>query len=271
MNSPIIGLSAWTRSLDTREGHGERHYSIGGVYVEAVTDAGGVPVVLPSIDPGFAIQAVSRLDAVIISGGNDIDPALYGATIDGSVDPDPPRDAWELALIHAARTLGVPLLGICRGAQLLNVAYGGTLIQHIWDARDDHPALWIGQTKKIATGMHEVEFEPDSRFAAIYGTERRTVNSLHHQALDRIGRGLRVVGTAPDGTVEAIEAVDGWEALAVQWHPERLDLADERPLFEAFVRLASERSQRASAGQVPSDVSQWRSVPQPLRWGAAAG
>ena len=98
------------------------------------------------------------------------------------------------------------------------------------------------------------------------------VNSLHHQALDRIGRGLRVVGTAPDGTVEAIEAIDGWEALAVQWHPERLDLADERPLFEAFVRLASERSQRAaSAGLVPPDVWQRRSASQPTRWGAAAG
>jgi putative glutamine amidotransferase len=239
MPCPIIGISAWTRSLSTSLGDGERHYSVATEYVDAVTAAGGVPVVLPSIDPSFAADAVARLDGVIISGGNDIDPARYGAGIDGSVDLDPRRDAWEFALTHAARELDVPLLGICRGAQVLNVAHGGSMVQHIWDSRDDHPGLWDPETRKLTTWMHEVEFLPDSRLASIYGKDRRIVNSLHHQALDRIGDGLRVVATATDGTVEAIEANGGWDALGVQWHPERLDLADERPLFEAFVQLAS--------------------------------
>lgn len=238
MPAPIIGISAWTRSIDTSLGDGQRHYSLGAEYVDAVTDAGGVPVVLPSIDPSFAAGTVARLDGVIISGGNDIDPARYGAPIDGSVDLDPPRDAWEFALTRAARDLDVPLLGICRGAQVLNVAHGGSMVQHIWDARDDHPDLWNPETRKLTTWMHEVEFLPDSRLASIYGKDRRVVNSLHHQALDAIGAGLRVVATAFDGTVEAIEAIGGWEAIGVQWHPERLDLSDERPLFESFVEAA---------------------------------
>ncbi len=242
MPSPIIGISAWTRSLSTSLGDGERHYALACQYVDAVTDAGGVPVVLPTIDPGFAVDTVSRLDGVVISGGNDIDPARYGAPIDGSVDLDPARDAWEFALTGAARALNMPLLGICRGAQVLNVASGGTMVQHIWDARTDHPALWNAETRKLNTWMHEVEFLPDSRLASIYGKDRRIVNSLHHQALDRIGDGLRVVATAQDGTVEAIEATSGWDALGVQWHPERLDLSDERPLFEAFIRLAASRT-----------------------------
>lgn len=242
MAAPLIGISAWTRAIDTVLGDGERHATLGTEYVTAVTAVGGIPVILPTVDARLASEAVARLDGVIVSGGNDVDPASYGAAIDGSVELDPARDAWEMAVIRAASRLGVPLLGICRGAQVLNVAHGGTLTQHIWDRRPDHPALDDPDTHKLRTGHHEVTIDPDSILGRVYGKDRRTVNSLHHQAIDRLGRGLRVSATSSDGTIEALEATGGWVALAVQWHPERLDLSDEMVLFEAFVALAASRA-----------------------------
>ena len=238
MTQPIIGISAWTHQFDTTLGDNERHYSIAAGYVAGITDAGGIPVVLPAIDPSFAPGTVSGLDALVVSGGADIDPAQYGEENTRSVKIDAGRDAWELALTTEARRTHTPFLGVCRGHQILNVASGGTLDQHVW-GRADHPPLWNEDKTRLTTWMHEVTFEAGSRVAEVYGKDRRMVNSLHHQAVERVGTHLAVTGTAGDGTVEVLESTNDWWALGVQWHPERLDLADERPLFEALVRAAT--------------------------------
>jgi putative glutamine amidotransferase len=151
----------------------------------------------------------------VMTGGADVDPSWYDA------EPHPElgetelhRDTWELALLRAAVDQGKPVLAICRGMQLVNVAFGGTLIQHL-DESELH-AEWV-QPRDLL--KHDVVFEPGSLPARIYGTERWRVNTLHHQAVDRPGKGVRIVGRAPDGVAEALE-VDGAAVLAVQWHPE---------------------------------------------------
>jgi putative glutamine amidotransferase len=185
-------------------------------------------MLLPSIDPAFADLAVSRIDGLVISGGGDIDPARYGQANTESSEIDAVRDAWELALVGAARRRNIPLLGICRGLQILNVGMGGTLRQHVWGS-DDHIHLWNEDRTHLASGHHDVALGGILR--EVYGKDRRRVNSLHHQAIDSLGEELEVVATASDGVVEAVASIGEWPALAVQWHPERLDLADEQPLF----------------------------------------
>lgn len=128
------------------------------------------------------------------------------------------------------------MLGVCRGLQVLNVALGGTLHQHVWDS-DEHTHLWNADRTHLATGHHDVALNGTLR--EIYGKDARRVNSLHHQSIDRIGRGLEVAATAPDGRIEAAASTEPWPAIGVQWHPERLDLADEQPLF----RWITEQSQ----------------------------
>lgn len=223
---PVIGLSCWERSLDTTLASGERHHLLSSSYTIALTTAGATPLMLPSIDPAFADLAVSRIDGLVISGGGDIDPARYGQTNTDSSEIDPIRDAWELALVEAATRRNIPVLGICRGLQILNVGLGGTLRQHVWGSQD-HVHLWNEDRTHLASGYHDVALEGVLR--ELYGKDRRRVNSLHHQAIDELGAGLKVVATAPDGVVEAIASVGDWPALAVQWHPERQ--LDEEPLF----------------------------------------
>lgn len=227
--------------MDTALGLAEVHYSIAADYVNAVVESGGLPIVLPTVDPSKAAAYIAGLDGLIVSGGNDIEPARYGAEVDGSIDPDPARDHWEIALVAAARSAGVLLLGICRGIQILNVAFGGTLKQHIWDTRADHPGLHRPGQILLETASHEIDLVPGSRIASIYGRNSRVVNSWHHQALGVLGDGLEVTARAPDGTIEAVESIDGL-VIGVQWHPERMDLAEERPLFEALVEQAAAAS-----------------------------
>jgi putative glutamine amidotransferase len=173
-----------------------------------------------------------------------VDPARYGEERSarcGAVEAE--RDAWELALVEAAMAAGLPLLGICRGIQVLNVARGGTLIQ---DLEAGGAAVGGGhQRDDVARGVtvHSVSLEPGSLAASLYGTLRQ-VNSLHHQAVDRLGAGLVASGHAPDGTVEALE-MPGALVLGVQWHPEMLLDAQPDPGFVWLVARASERSVRS--------------------------
>ena len=180
-------------------------------YVDMVAAAGGAPVLLPSIPA--AADAVAALDALVVTGGPDVDPAAYGAA------PHPrtvvarrEREEAELLMLRRALDRGIPLLGVCRGLQVLNVALGGTLVQHVPDA--------------VAPKT------PGSRVAAAVGA-RTLVQCHHHQAVDRLGDGLVVSGRAADGVVEAVEQPDGPFTVGVQWHPEQ-DAADVR-LFAAFV------------------------------------
>jgi putative glutamine amidotransferase len=218
-------------------------------YTSAVERAGGVPLVVPPIDALDPETAADRLltvaDGLLLTGGEDVDPAHYGAAPHPATQPpDPRRDATELALVRAARARGVPVLAICRGVQVLNVAFGGTLVQ---DLPSEHPSA-VAHDPRTGRDQrsHPIAVAPDSRLAAALGTTALTTNSLHHQAPDACGAGLRVVATAPDGVVEGLEwTTSDWWALGVQWHPEELTATDEpwdRSLFAAF--LAAVRSRR---------------------------
>ena len=187
-------------------------------YNEAVAQLGGLPLMVGNLDPALAGEYLADADGLILTGGVDVDPSFYGEEphpMLGIVDL--PRDHFELALYHAARARGVPVLGVCRGHQLINVAAGGTLVQHL-------PALGkTVQHEQMEIGgapSHGVALEPGSRLAHAFNAERVRTNSYHHQAVDRVGDGLRVVGRSADGIVEAIEQTEGSFVLGVQWHPE---------------------------------------------------
>jgi putative glutamine amidotransferase len=204
--------------------------ALGMTYLRAIEAAGGMPVVLPPL--GDAEELLDRLDGVCLSGGPDLDPDAYGA-VERHVElgpTEPSLDAFELALARAADARGIPVLGICRGAQALNVARGGTLHQHVPAHRQTEPAT--------AT-THSVVVEAGSRLAQLLGTRPLRVNSFHHQAVDALGHGLRAVAHAADGTIEAIEAPGARFLLGVQWHAEGLVAAPRhRVLFEALVVAA---------------------------------
>jgi gamma-glutamyl-gamma-aminobutyrate hydrolase PuuD len=201
-------------------------------YVDSVTAAGGVPLVLPPV-PGIE-AAVARLDALVVSGGPDIDPARYGADRDAHAQPPVhDRDDAESALIGAAVALGIPVLGICRGMQLLNVVCGGTLVQHLPDVvgHTDHSPAPGG------FGAHEVRVEPRSVLATVLGRSGpMTVPTNHHQAVARVGDSLVVTARAVDGTVEGIEDPTLPFCLGVQWHPEA---GHDLTIFKALVNAAA--------------------------------
>jgi putative glutamine amidotransferase len=234
---PLIGVT--TSELrpshaGTLRRHGEPPHpemALGMTYLRAIEAAGGMPVVLPPL--GDAASLVSRLDGICLSGGPDLDPDTYGAAERhvelGPTEPD--LDAFELELARAADASGLPLLGICRGAQALNVARGGTLHQHLTGHRQTEPAT--------AT-THSVHVEPGSRLAQIAGADILRVNTFHHQAVDALGRGLRPVAHAADGVIEAIEAPGSRLVVGVQWHAEGLTgMPRHLALFEALVEAAA--------------------------------
>jgi putative glutamine amidotransferase len=229
--APVIGLSAYRE--DARWSHWHRPaVLLPANYAEQVAAAGGVPVLLPPL-PGIA-AAVDRIDGLLLTGGGDIAPGRYGA------DPHPatsrvsgPRDAAELELLDAAVAAGKPVLGVCRGMQLLNVARGGTLCQHL-----DNGA---GHTPAPGTfGAHPVRVAAGTRLAGILGANGSGVDvpTAHHQAIERLGDGLVATAWARDGVIEAVEpgAAGDPFLLAVQWHPEA---GTDLRLFEALVAAAS--------------------------------
>jgi putative glutamine amidotransferase len=224
---PLIGVSTYLEA-GARWGVWELEAALLPVgYPRLVQRAGGLAAMLPPDDPEQAAATVARLDALVIAGGPDVDPARYGAERDPRTGPPAhARDTWELALIDAALSAGVPLLGICRGMQLLNVALGGTLVQHV----EGHAEV-VG-----VFGRHTVKPVPGTRYAEAV-PEETSVPAYHHQAVDRLGTGLLPSAYAEDGTVEAVElpAADGW-ALGVQWHPE---MGEDPRVMRALVRAAA--------------------------------
>lgn len=214
-------------------------------YVDAVIDAGAIPVVLPVIDPSDVDGLLRSVDGLLLSGGVDVEPSRYGAERIPEVEiVDPARDDLELALVRAAADLDIPVLGVCRGMQVLNVAFGGTLIQHLpgADTVDGHR-----DRVRVAEVIHDVEVLPGSRLASVLGTERLGVNTLHHQAVDRIGHGLvPVAWSIDDGIVEAVEHVGTGRMLGVQWHPELLcHLPGHAELFAWLVSACTTETARA--------------------------
>lgn len=214
-------------------------------YAQAVGAAGGIPLVLPVLDAATAPEVLSCLHGLLLAGGVDLDPSFYGENpLPGLGRITPDRDGFELALAREALVHGVPLLGICRGVQVLNVAAGGTLYQDLGSQvggvlkhRQDAPRWYES---------HAVRLHPGSRLAVILGVEEARVNSFHHQAVKDVAGRLRAVAWAPDGVVEALEAPDHPFALGVQWHPE--EMWKQNPLhlkpFAALVEAARARQSR---------------------------
>ena len=241
---PLIGvttseLRAAVLTRPLREGDPPQvEMALGMVYMRAVELAGGLPVVLPPLSPERVPPLVEQLAGVCLSGGPDLAPAGYGAAPDVHLGPtEPGLDAFELAVARHADRLGLPILGICRGVQALNVARGGTLHQHLPDVTDG--SIEHRQTEPGHVATHAVRIAPGCELAAILGTTETMVNSFHHQAIDRIGDGLEAVAWAPDGVIEAVEGAADRFVLGVQWHAEGLiGRAEHLALFERLVQSA---------------------------------
>lgn len=217
---------------------GSHRVRLNSAYVTALESAGLVPFVVPPLRNGdFALAILSRVDGLLLTGGEDVEPSLYGQprSADCGVS-NPARDTTEIALIRAARKLGKPVLAICRGPQVLNVALGGTLIQDI--ATEVPGALEHNPGGNRGSRVHDVTIQAGSRIAAAIGATDISVNSFHHQSVKDVATGLVVTALSPDGIVEGLESdSDDWWVMAVQWHPEEMTGSPEawdRGIFKAF-------------------------------------
>jgi putative glutamine amidotransferase len=213
--------------------------ALGMKYMVAIDQAGGIPVVLPPLDLDDVEPLLDRLDGICLSGGPDMDPGTYGGRYHPQLGPlEPELDSWELAIARACDARGVPMLAICRGQQVLNVARGGNLFQHLPEEPGGEVAHRL--PGKGEHGAHDVLLEPGSLLSrAMGGLTEAHVNSYHHQAARRLGRGVKAVAWAADGVVEGIELPDREFAVGVQWHAEAIvEQPEQLALFREFVGAA---------------------------------
>lgn len=253
---PLIGVTTsevrYAKQVNpTPHGEPPQHeMALGLTYLKAVEAAGGLPVVLPPLGPDAIAPLLRRLSGICLSGGPDIDPDLYGERPHAEVGPtEPDLDRFELGLARAADASGLPILAICRGAQALNVARGGTLVQHLPEQTDG--SVHHTQTEEGDQATHTVDVEPGTKLEALTGGGRLSVNSFHHQAVDRLGDNLRVAARAPDHVIEAIEDPDREDFLiAVQWHAETLvHRPEQAALFRALVTASAEKAGLPLSGE----------------------
>ena len=246
---PLIGVSTselreakLVRPL--AQGEPRQHeIALGLDYPEAIDASGGLPVILPPIEPEGVAELVGRVSGLMISGGPDLHPSAYGAAVDPHLGPtEPELDHFELGLLRAADALAMPILAVCRGMQALNVARGGTLHQHLPDV----VGTGVDHRQSIAgtRPTHWISLQRDSFLSGTLGRGRSKVNSFHHQGLQRLGEGLTEVAWAADGTIEGVEDPTRPFLVGVQWHAESLAHRPEhRALFAAFI-TACERYER---------------------------
>ncbi|HEY9225381.1 MAG TPA: gamma-glutamyl-gamma-aminobutyrate hydrolase family protein [Gemmatimonadaceae bacterium] len=231
-DAPFVIVTATTESL-----RGRSRVRVNEAYTRALAAVHLVPMVLPPVDASVAVASLGGVHGLVITGGEDVDPAHFGQSAHPATGtPHPERDAYELALASAARDRRVPTLAICRGAQVMNVALGGTLVQDIPSQRPS--GIEHDLSDRRTERVHAVEIGADSALARVVGSTRITTNSSHHQSIDRPADELRVTASSEDGIVEALEPLDpSWWMIAVQWHPEELTATPEdwdRRLFAAF-------------------------------------
>lgn len=247
---PLIGITADTAG---ENGRGRRTtdwtLSLPGRYCRAISQAGGIPIILPPVESGAgAIAVLERLDGLIISGGNfDIHPALYGETpIPELGEIKAERTKSEMNLARMALKRDLPLLGICGGAQAINVVMGGTLYQDI--ATQVTGAIEHQQSEKREIGGHEIRLRPGTRLAKIIGRPFLEVNTTHHQAIKRLGAGLVANANAEDGLIEGVESSNHSFVLGVQWHPEALAprSVHQRKIISAFIEACRSFRRRHS-------------------------
>jgi putative glutamine amidotransferase len=248
---PIIGITTYEKVVNR-----DPDITMVGIaadYKNAILRAGGIPILLPLGLPPAAVRTLmAQIDGLVLPGGGDIEPARYnGRTQHKRVrGVDPQRDAMELVAVREAVAMDVPLLAICRGHQLLNVAMGGTLWQDIASQMGEsvvHDYYRPGVARNLRP--HTVDIRPNSHLATLLGKTHSPVNSIHHQGIDKLGERLIATATAPDGLIEATEIPDNQFAVSVQWHPE--NLIDDDPamlnLFRGLVQAAGEHSSQRLA------------------------
>jgi putative glutamine amidotransferase len=238
MPKPLIGIT----TRNGKDGDGHPLTALQHTYTRAILQAGGLPILIPSMlmEEDF-LDLYSRVSGILFTGGGDVSLEYFNGSAHPRIgEVDQARDLTEISLMRAAVNDGKPILGICRGAQVMNVAFGGTLYTHIHDQLKgalDHD--YPGDLRRIL--VHPVRVDESTRSAEIFGETLLNVNSLHHQGLKDIAPGLLATGYAPDGLVEVVEMPDHPYAVSVQWHPEWLtDQIPMQKLFKSFVD-ASER------------------------------
>jgi len=238
---PLIGITTYGRDK-------ENHFTLPAEYVDAVRRAGGIPVLIPAGETHID-ALLERLDGLILSGGGDVDPELYAGNSHIEIYMiDPERDSSEVALARTVAANGTPTLGICRGIQVLNVALGGSLVEHLPDEVGEgitHRNPPPGHAQISSYVLHPLTVDGESRLADILGKSEIEPASWHHQAVRRLADGLQVVARAEDGTIEAAELADHPWLVAVQWHPEitAADDPTQQRLFDAFVQAARVKQQ----------------------------
>jgi putative glutamine amidotransferase len=244
-----------------------REMVLGLTYLRAIEAAGGIPMVIPPLPEEAIGSLVDRLDGICLSGGPDLDPATYDAEPHPHLGPtEPDLDRFELSAARCADGRGIPILAICRGTQALNVSRRGSLIQHL---PETSPKFAHRQEAPGNQTSHTIDVDPQSRLAAALGDDEvevpdvLDVNSFHHQAIERLGEGLKITARAPDGTVEAIEDPEHRFTIGVQWHAETLvHRPYEAALFRHFVDACQRRPDRRISA---SSVARVQSKPRSLR------
>lgn len=240
---PVIGITTRPRAITSAAGDSHAH-TLERTYFDAVVRAGGIPMLLGPVPQQAVATVLDRVDGLVITGGGDIEPHRYGGVVnDDLYDMSSARDEFEIELAHEAERRRFPTLAVCRGLQLLNVAFGGTLIEDIpTEVGTAHRATG----PLVYDGHQHVRLTPGCRVAEVVGSDDLMVNTIHHQSVRDLAPGFTAVGWADDGIIEAIQHDDPeWPLLAVQWHPEYLsDVEDAASwaLFDAVVAAAAARS-----------------------------
>jgi len=236
---PMVAVTTSMRVLDTYLGRDSDVHTLLEAYAGALDRAGASQLIVGRMGADDAGRVLDCVAGLVVTGGRDLDPALYGQEITHSVGVYEPDDTRDIALLLEAYSRRMPVLAICRGLQAVNVALGGELHQHVLSDSDREHLTLAGEPEERNAHRHMVRLADGSRLASIYGETERVVNSLHHQAISLVAPGLAVVGRTRSGAIEAVESTDpNWRLLAVQWHPEMLLPEEESGLFEAFVEDA---------------------------------